>query len=119
MVEELTDRRRWVLPFNRTKTEVDTIADIVRETKKNVHPLLFIPDTSGSDVYFVRIVSDVNIVIPYPGQMTLELVEESRGKPIVAAQPLIFFPGDTITGETFTRTGTAKQLNSPAALIVS
>jgi hypothetical protein len=82
-VYELFNRKRFSLPFkNRAAADVATLAALYKTLKRNLTPLLLIPDVAVNDAYFGRLVNNPEISTPshYSYQDTdLEFLEDSHG----------------------------------------
>lgn len=85
-ISELYYCMRFKFTFtNKSASEITAVRNVFKDVKRNVTPLFFIPDTTTSDGYFGRFVSDFERKTDYwISVATLEFLEDSRGKQIAS-----------------------------------
>ena len=80
-VAELFYRVHLQLPWKTLSTaDATTMRTLQRALKRNVTPILVIPDSAGTDAWFCRSMANLETRIDFYRDLDFEFLEESRGR---------------------------------------
>lgn len=84
-VEELFNRVRLSFDFSElTDTEASTLRTLYADLRRNVKNLFLMPDASGTDIYYGRVINVLTRIIRRRQSATVVFLEDSRGRSITA-----------------------------------
>lgn len=85
-ISELFRRQRLVMSFGpiATSTDMATLRNMYLAVKRNVTPLILVPQSDGADAYFGRIQNMFDETMEFYSSVRIDFVEDGYGKRIAA-----------------------------------